>query len=123
MYIPLNTRLLKPIRQVLAQEPSVVFAYLYGSPHPNYQRESWFHISETHDDLAGYYDDVLYTIENPDLVVQGYGGALVAVKGMGRSRYLCVVYKEFSSKKDGFIITAYFTSKIDRRKALWPKKH
>jgi hypothetical protein len=86
-------------------------------------RERWFHISENHDDLAGYYDDVLYTIENPDLVIQGYGGALVAVKGMGRSKNLCIVYKEFSSKKDGFIITAYFTSKIDRRKVLWPKKH
>ena len=86
-------------------------------------RERWFHITENHDDLAGYYDDVLHTIENPDLVIQGYGGALIAVKGMGRRRYLCVVYKEFISKKDGFVISAYFTSKIDRRKVLWPKKH
>jgi len=85
-------------------------------------RERWFHISENHDDLAGYYDDVLYTIENPDLVTQGYGGALIAVKGMGRGKYLCVVYREFLSKMDGFIISAYFTSTIDRRKALWPKK-
>ena len=86
-------------------------------------RERWFHITENHDDLAGYYDDVLHTIENPDLVIQGYGGALIAVKGMGRGRYLCVVYKEFISKKDGFVISAYFTSKINRRKVLWPKKH
>ena len=86
-------------------------------------RERWFHITENHDDLAGYYDDVLHTIENPDLVIQGYGGALIAVKGMGRRRYLCVVYKEFISKKDGFVISAYFTSKINRRKVLWPKKH
>ena len=81
-------------------------------------KERWFHITENHDDLAGYYDDVLHTIENPDLVVQGYGGALVAVKGMGKRRYLCVIYREFISKKDGLVISAYFTSKLDRRKAL-----
>ena len=86
-------------------------------------RERWFHITENHDDLAGYYDDVLHTIENPDLVIQGYGGALIAVKGMGRRRYLGVIYREFISKKDGFVISAYFTSKLDRRKVLWPKKH
>jgi len=38
-------------------------------------RERWFHIIENHDDLAGYYDDVLNAIENPDLIIQGYGGA------------------------------------------------
>lgn len=86
-------------------------------------REKWIHITENHDDLAGYYDDVLDTIENPDLVIQGYGGALIAVKGMGRNRYLGVIYKEFIARKDGFVISAYFTSKIDRRKILWPEKH
>ena len=30
-------------------------------------RERWFHITENHDDLAGYYDDVLHTIEDPDM--------------------------------------------------------
>jgi len=86
-------------------------------------RERWFHITENHDDLAGYYDDVLNIIENPDLIIQGYGGAHIAVKGMRKKRYLCVIYKEFVSKSDGFIISAYFTSKIDRGKVLWPEKH
>ena len=86
-------------------------------------KERWFHITENHDDLAGYYDDVLQTVENPDIVIQGYGGAIIAIKGMGKKRYLGVIYKEFVAKKDGFIISAYFTSKIDRRKIIWPKKH
>ena len=30
--------------------------------------ERWFHITENHDDLAGYYDDVLDCIENPDII-------------------------------------------------------
>ena len=54
-------------------------------------RERWFHIIENHDDLAGYYDDVLTAIENPDLIIQGYGGALVAMKCMGKKRYLGVI--------------------------------
>jgi uncharacterized protein YuzE len=28
--------------------------------------ERWFHIVENHDDMAGYYDDILETVENPD---------------------------------------------------------
>lgn len=85
-------------------------------------KERWFHITENHDDLAGYYDDVLDAVDSPDNVLLGYGGALIAVKGMGKRNYLCVIYKEFPKKHDGFIISAYFTSKIDRRKAIWPEK-
>ena len=33
--------------------------------------ERWFHIVENHDDLAGYYDEVLQTIEDPDLILRG----------------------------------------------------
>jgi hypothetical protein len=82
--------------------------------------ERWFHIVENHDDLAGYYDDVLETIENPDLVLRGYRSSLIAVRGYGRKRYLMVVYRQVS-RRDGFVITAYFTSKIDRKKAVWKK--
>ena len=46
--------------------------------------ERWFHIVENHDDVAGYYDDVLETIENPDLVLRGYRGTLIAVRSYGR---------------------------------------
>lgn len=82
--------------------------------------ERWFHIVENHDDLAGYYDDVMRVIEDPDLVIAGYRGSLMAVRGYGRDRYLLVVYRELSSS-DGFVITAYFTSTIDRRKAIWKR--
>jgi hypothetical protein len=82
--------------------------------------ERWFHIVENHDDLAGHYDNVLSAVENPDLVLRGYRGSLIAVRGMGRGQYLAVVYRQLS-KEDGFIITAYFTSRIDRRKAIWKR--
>jgi hypothetical protein len=83
--------------------------------------ERWFHIVENHDDIAGYYDDVLETVENPDMVLRGYRGSLIAARGYGRRRYLAVVYRQVSTE-DGFIITAYFTSKIDRKKAIWKRQ-
>lgn len=83
--------------------------------------ERWFHIVENHDDLAGHYDDVLATVEDPDLVMRGYRGSLIAVCGRGRGRYLAVVYRQVSPE-DGFVITAYFTSKVNRRKAIWKRQ-
>ena len=83
--------------------------------------ERWFHIVENHDDVAGYYDDVLDTLENPDLVTPGYNGSLIAVKGYGHKRYLSVIYRELS-QDDGFVISAYFTSKVNRKKSLWKKE-
>ena len=46
--------------------------------------ERWFHIVENHDDMAGHYDDVLETISDPDLVLPGYHGSLIAVRNYGR---------------------------------------
>jgi hypothetical protein len=82
--------------------------------------ERWFHIVENHDDVAGYYDDVLETVEDPDLILRGYRGALIAVRQLRGRKYLAVIYKEVS-RKDGFIITAYFTSEISRRIIRWRK--
>lgn len=53
--------------------------------------ERWFHIVENHDDVAGHYDDVLDTVENPDLIKDGYRGALIAVRRVGRKKYLAVI--------------------------------
>ena len=83
--------------------------------------ERWFHIVENHDELSGYYDDVLAVIEDPELVLSGYRGSLIAARGYGRNRYLMVVYKELS-RGDGFVITAYFTSKLERKRVTWEKQ-
>ncbi len=81
--------------------------------------ERWYHVVENHDDVAGHYDDVLTTIENPELVIRGYKGSLIAVRGAGRRGYFCVVYKE-RTENDGFVITAFFSDDINRRHVLWP---
>ena len=82
--------------------------------------ERWFHIVENHDDMAGYYDDVLEVIENPEFVLRGYNGSLIALRGYGRGRYLAVIYRQLSAQ-DGFVITAYFTNKLERRKIIWKR--
>ena len=83
--------------------------------------ERWFHIVENHDDLAGYYDDVLATVEDPDVILQGDAGALVAAKRVAPRRHLAVVYRE-ASRHDGFVVTAYFTRRLARRTVLWRKE-
>ncbi len=76
---------------------------------------------ENHDEMAGYYDDVLAVIEDPELVLQGHRGSLIAAHGCGRDRYLMVIYKELSAD-DGFVITAYFARKPDRSRVTWKRQ-
>jgi hypothetical protein len=83
--------------------------------------ERWVHIVENHDDLAGHYDDVLETVENPDLLLPGHRGSLLAVRGYGRRRYLVVIYRQ-TATDDGFVITAFLTDSIDREKAIWKRQ-
>ena len=85
--------------------------------------ERWFHIVETHDEMAGRYDEVLSAIELPDYIIQGYGDALVALKLTGKKKFMAVIYKEIG-KKDGFVITAFLTNKIriEKEVVLWEKK-
>ena len=82
--------------------------------------ERWFHIVENHDYLAGRYEDILDTVADPDMVLQGYGGALIAVRGLSRGRFLTVMYKEISLS-DGFVISAYITEKVNRKVIVWKK--
>jgi hypothetical protein len=56
--------------------------------------ERWFHIVENHDYLAGRYEDILDTVADPDMVLQGYGGALIAVRGLSRSVSGCHVQRD-----------------------------
>ena len=85
--------------------------------------ERWVHIIENHDDLAGYYGEVLGVVESPDYIIKGYKHALIALKKVEENRFLAVVYKELD-ENDGFIITAYFTSKIklEREVIVWQRQ-
>ena len=83
--------------------------------------ERWFHIVENHEDLAGYYDDVLDTIANPELILAGHRGSLIAVRNYGHRRYLMVIYRRVA-QDDGFVITAFFTDEVDRKRTIWQRQ-
>lgn len=83
--------------------------------------ERWSHIIEEHCELAGMKTDVLEAVSHPDFVVLGKLDELLACKKYKDNKYIVIVYKE--EKKDGFIITAFLTSRLKslkKRKQIWP---
>ena len=85
--------------------------------------ERWMHIVEHHDDLAGHYHDVLETVRDPDAVYDGDAGELLALSSRYAPRSLVVAYRELS-RTDGFVITAFFTTRlrqIERRRLAWKR--
>ena len=85
--------------------------------------ERWNHIIRRHPELDGQKEKVLETVNNPDFIQVGDLGDLLAIKHYLETplttKYLIVVYKELA-EKEGFIITAFFTSyPSKRRKIKW----
>jgi len=80
--------------------------------------ERWYHITENHDDLASHFHDVLEAIQKPDFVVRGNKSSLKAIRKIGKKKWLIVIYKEVS-KRDGFVITAYFVDTKPKGKIIW----
>ena len=83
--------------------------------------ERWAHITEEHNELAGMRLEVLETVADPMRVLAGGRGEILAVREVKAGRFLVVVYRE--TVYDGFIITAFVTSRtgyLNRRELLWP---
>jgi len=59
-------------------------------------------------------------VGDPAVVVRGNKGTLKAAKPTGRNRWLVVVYRE-TSKKDGFVITAYFLEAKPKGEVQWQR--
>jgi hypothetical protein len=84
--------------------------------------ERWAHIVEEHCELAGMRLEVLETVSCPLRILVGGAGELLAVREVSPAMNLVVVYRELED--DGFIITAFVTSKmrsLNRRNQIWPK--
>jgi len=82
--------------------------------------ERWVHITEEHNEIAGYYFEVLEVVSNPEAIYKGKEGEYIAVRPMEERKYLIVIYREIS-EEDGFIITAFITRRIkylERRQKL-----
>ena len=83
--------------------------------------ERWRHIIRRHPEMKNQIEKVVETIENPQYILKGDYGELIAVKFFQETpltqKYLIVVYKEIS-EVDGFIITAYFTTQFSKRREI-----
>ena len=86
--------------------------------------ERWAHIVEAHDYMAGNQDLVFETVEDPDIIVQGEKEEMIALRHYDKTsistKTMVVFYRE--QKADGFIITAFMTSrpeKIQSKGVAW----
>lgn len=86
----------------------------------------WVHITESHDYMAGNREKVLETVTDPDLLVQGDLGATIALRHYSETNITektCVVI--YRDEEDGFIISAFLTSRPDRiirrSRVLWTR--
>ncbi len=83
--------------------------------------ERWVHITEEHAELAGHRRDVLEAIAEPERILSGNEGELLATRAQQDGKILVVVYRELS--EDGFVITAFITRRaasLNRRTQVWP---
>jgi hypothetical protein len=85
--------------------------------------ERWLHITEEHSEMAGYYYEVLETVEEPEAIYEGKMGECIALREIEKDKYVVVIYRELS-EEDGFVITAFLTrrrKKLERRRKIWPQ--
>jgi hypothetical protein len=61
---------------------------------------------------------VLDAVRDPEYILRGYKGTLIAVVHLGERSYLNVVYRELS-QRDGFIITARIEPQLNKSKIIW----
>lgn len=88
--------------------------------------ERWQHILLTHLEInPNDVSKVMNIISNPDFILQGSKGELLAVKETSSNKaWIVVPYKEVS-QEDGFILTAYFTSDLfwlRKKEIVWNKE-
>jgi len=120
---------LEELGYIHVHDPNAMgFAHSHNSVWVRLTYERWGHIAESHDYMSGLHESVLETVTNPDWVIAGTQGELLAVKYYPETpigeKDLVVAYREVS-QHDGFIIIAFLTSKsekIQERGVLWQRQ-
>lgn len=88
--------------------------------------ERWHHVTASHLEIDPEdYKSIINVIKNPDLILKGDQGELLAVKKKSRKKvWIVVPYKELN-KEDGFVLTAYLTtgrSWLFQKEIIWNKE-
>ena len=82
--------------------------------------ERWEHIVGCPPYMTRYYEEMIDAVDDPEYILPGHKGSLIAVVALRKKTILHVMYRELS-KADGFIITAYTKTSFDKKKAIWPR--
>lgn len=87
--------------------------------------ERWQHIVRRHPEMDTQRERILETLADPDMIQQGDFGELLAVRFYPKTpltrKFLVVAYREIGTE-DGFILTAYLTSRPSaRRVTIWKR--
>lgn len=80
--------------------------------------ERWKHILYRKPDMAPFIESLLDAVGDPEYILRGHKGTLIAVVHLGERSYLNVVYRELS-QADGFIIAARIERHLDKSKITW----
>jgi hypothetical protein len=80
--------------------------------------ERWEHILYRRPEMASFIETLLDAVGDPEYILRGYKGTLIAIVHLGKRSYLNVVYRELSPA-DGFIITARIEPRLDKSKIIW----
>lgn len=90
--------------------------------------ERWKHITISHIDMEGNQKSLQETVQDPDIILRGVLDEVRAVKFFQKThlgpKYLVAAYKEVDNE-EGFILTAYKASKINkikRRGIIWGRQ-
>ena len=87
--------------------------------------ERWEHIIRNHPEMEDQSLKVFQTVGEPDRVLEGDFGELLAVRFYEETpltpKFLIVPYREMT-QTDGFALTAYFTGKFsEKRRVVWTR--
>ena len=87
--------------------------------------ERWKHIASNHPEVVAMRNEILETVAEPDQIQEGDSGELLAIRSYEStpltSKFLVVPYREVSAE-DGFILTAYLTSRpSSSRTVIWKR--
>ncbi len=106
----MSNEVLRVVKSVLGHDIRITF-------------KQWAHATEAHDYMSGNIDKVVETLNDPDSVIGGREGEYLAMRAYASTNITrktsVVVYRD---EPDGFLITAFFTSKPQKVEARGDKR-
>jgi len=85
--------------------------------------ERWKHITEGHQEMAGYYFEILETVSNPDYIYEGLLLELLAVQLVSLDKYMVVIIENQKVLTDLLLLLSFTTklSNLKNKKLIWEK--